>query len=1418
MKALRRITFATTMLFAVLSLALSFASTAGAKEVVDYFGTPAGGTGTGGGEFKISGGVAVNNTGAGPASKGDIYVADPFQNRIERFGRDDHGTSDPADDSYFFISAWGADVDGVLAGGSDYEICTVAPQCKEGVASSGNGTTAGNGSLDMPDGLGIDQDTGNVYISDLENGRVSVYDGAGNFLRSFGFDVVSSGPGNTGTGFEVCVAAAGDVCKKGLSGSGVGQIGAPESGSSGIAVSQPDGNVSTGTVFVADRGNHRVDTFGLDGSSPSSFGSSKFSAFGFGYSHPSYLAVDSRGIVYASNVVAVGSGLILSTPIERYDFENANGNGVGFLAPITSLVNEGQKLVVTATGGEFKLTFAGETTASIPYNASAIVLLEALLALPSIDPGSIEVNGGPGNTSGSVPFDTYYIVFRGSLGSVDVSQITTSNGNVPLSGGSATVTTVLDGAPPGPLISTNAQGTRGLVVDPADDTLYVFRNGEGDLIQQFGPVNDPGLTAPPTAADAQHGTSSHLSGSSGLALDGETGNLYASAGQGGDQNAAGVYVLGPAGPPSTATLDSLSDITSTSVVAHATIDPNGPPQLSYWLEYSTDGVKWTATPATVLGTQTTPQSLTIPLAPPAGLSPNTDYQLRLVAKRLLSPALVSPALPFTTLGESSRVETVGAPIRSATTAELNARVNPRGAAATYHLEYGSAGPCDANPCASTPDRAAGSGDEIKLVSERVTGLQAGTTYHYRVVADNGEAGSPSFGSDRTVTTRVSDAPLSHGHFPGPPGSDRAYEQVSLSDSSGNPVSTTDEPYVSGDGESVIYLLRGGTDITESGQSIGNVVLSERPAGSHPQVGWQSRTFTPPRASLPSSPFWALSHTSDLSSILGVVDSDSTDPFSAWALSPDSPASPLFHATEDQKTIFLQGLSADGTRKLLALKGGVADPAYPGAGAVNNLYDINSGSTQLASVLPSGAPACIGTSETEGQEMPGPTAPWISPDGSRVYFTSTGDASNCTGPRAVFMRDLVADETTAVSGAPLSGATCDSYLLRTTATGVYFFTTSRLAAEDTAPGSCEAVNGNGDIYRYDLGDGSRTCLTCAVLGGTANILVQPMQARAADESIGIAADGSRIYFHSAAHLLPGSPPKGKLAIYRFDVTSDSLAFVAAVSDDVQLGRQTPERERYAVTPDGSVVTFFSSSITLDPLGGSTNAGTRQYYRYDDDDRSLVCLSCPTDDSAPVAVEPGNAPVSEDGDTVAFATPTALLGADQNTPKAGADARIGTDIYEWRDGRLLLVTDGLTSWPSKGLEFNAEAPRVPAISPSGRDIYFTAAGAYTADALDGYTRLYDARIGGGIEFPEPPRPCPLEVCQGTPQGAPEEPPPGTSEFRGPGNPVAKPVRCPRGKVRRKGRCVKKHHKRRQHKSSHRAQKRATAGANHDRRATR
>ena len=81
-------------------------------------------------------------------------------------------------------------------------------------------------------------------------------------------------------------------------------------------------------------------------------------------------------------------------------------------------------------------------------------------------------------------------------------------------------------------------------------------------------------------------------------------------------------------------------------------------------------------------------------------------------------------------------------------ATLAGEVNPVGRATQYHFEYGT----DETYGSETAPQDAGSGPTPTPVTESVTGLQAGTTYHYRLVATRD--GIERAGEDKTLTTNV----------------------------------------------------------------------------------------------------------------------------------------------------------------------------------------------------------------------------------------------------------------------------------------------------------------------------------------------------------------------------------------------------------------------------------------------------------------------------------------------------------------------------------------------------------------------------------------------------------------------------------------------------------------------------------------
>ncbi|HEY1689073.1 MAG TPA: hypothetical protein VGF95_09450 [Solirubrobacteraceae bacterium] len=240
------------------------------------------------------------------------------------------------------------------------------------------GTTGtGAGQLSTPHGVAVDQTSGNVYVVDGTN-RVGEFNSNGEFLRAFGEDVVESGPDNNGTGFEICVPSAGDVCKAGVSAAAGGGLNSPQ----GIAINQ-----ETGNLYVTDEGNLRVDEFSENGSFIAAFGEE-----------------------------VVESGPDKATP--------------------TSAV---QTLTVSATGGNYTLSFGGHSTAELPFGANASSIQAALTGLASIGSGNLTVSEA---TAG-----VFTMSFAGALAHNPEPLIVAASGSgEPLSGGSAAVASTTAGA------------------------------------------------------------------------------------------------------------------------------------------------------------------------------------------------------------------------------------------------------------------------------------------------------------------------------------------------------------------------------------------------------------------------------------------------------------------------------------------------------------------------------------------------------------------------------------------------------------------------------------------------------------------------------------------------------------------------------------------------------------------------------------------------------------------------------------------------------------------------------------------------------------------------------------------------------------------------------------------------------------
>ena len=104
----------------------------------------------------------------------------------------------------------------------------------------------------------------------------------------------------------------------------------------------------------------------------------------------------------------------------------------------------------------------------------------------------------------------------------------------------------------------------------------------------------------------------------------------------------------------------------------------------------------------------------------------------------VAPAGALPVPPVVTTGTATAIGN--------TTATVDGTVNPVGTATTYQFEYGTT----TTYGQTTTATAAGAGVLAVPVNAALTGLIPGTTYHFRITADNGSGPTP--GADATFTT------------------------------------------------------------------------------------------------------------------------------------------------------------------------------------------------------------------------------------------------------------------------------------------------------------------------------------------------------------------------------------------------------------------------------------------------------------------------------------------------------------------------------------------------------------------------------------------------------------------------------------------------------------------------------------------
>ncbi len=701
------------------------------------------------------------------------------------------------------------------------------------------------------------------------------------------------------------------------------------------------------------------------------------------------------------------------------------------------------------------------------------------------------------------------------------------------------------------------------------------------------------------------------------------------------------------------------------------------------------------------------------------------------------------------------------------TARLSARVNPNGLFTTFHFDYITKVAYEANGgnftgasrIPATSEGNVGSGASLVNVTQQPSDLTPDTAYRYRIVAQN-SAGTTTGDPLPLVTQAIGGGPvLADG---------RAWERVSSIDKNGGEVNLPGTLASGG----VLQAAAGGQSVTYSSQASFTGGLGAPPASQYIATrtasGWATENITQPifagtyEATDQGVPYQLFSTDLARGILLNGDHCRGEDEDCAVANPPlagtDAPAgyqnyylreAGVFAALlGNQNAGFLSlepkafdlrlaGTSPDLLHSIVSSCAALSPTATEvpmGEGCdpeAQNLYLWSSGSgLSLINLKPAE------TAGAPGAELAAQSGA-ISADGSRVYFTLEGN---------LYLRSAgqtkQADED-AGGGGSFQTASADG--------SVAYFTKAE------------------HLWRYLAASDTATDLTPA--GGVKGVL-------------GASADGSRVYFQDESALKLWS--------------SGTITALAPGADATLPQDYPPTTGTARVSADGAKLLFVSEASLTGYDNTDLNSGEpdSQVFLYDATGGSLTCVSCNPTFGRPIGPStiPGSRPngtavgstdsykprvLSANGKRVVFDSEDALALTDTNKD---------SDVYQWEaqgegscnrpGGCISLISDGKAEGGASFIDASVD----------GGGAFFVTDGSLVPSD-PGAADLYDARIGGGFPTPPPPIDCPGDSCQPLP--SPPVDPTLTTLLAGPGNPGVRypKERCPKGKVRNKGRCVLK-----------------------------
>jgi hypothetical protein len=1023
---------------------------------------------------------------------------------------------------------------------------------------------------------------------------------------------------------------------------------------------------------------------------------------------------------------------------------------------------------------------------------------------------------------------------------------------------------------------------KGLSFDPVTEHLLVSIHHvkvEGALVKGESAIDEfevaSGKYFGQITATNPKEAGAHLHDPKEMTID-SLGDLYVVDNTAGSLESEAVHVVDEYGPPGPNTpsvkLGEASERTPASAMLSGSVNPDGQPLRECHFEYVSEEAFKSGGFSTAETAECEPTASAISQEPNLeayypvkatliGLSSGTTYRYRLVATTEGGGGAFTEPAAFTAPAKP-RIESTSADNLSSRFADLHATIDPRGAATAYRFQYLTEAEYQANGesfagAVATPEVGIGSGGSTgsapAAALQHLAGLRPSTVYRFRAVATNEIGTAEGEEAELTAHTFATPPQVAAG-LP----DNRAYELVTPPDkgSSGDMFSLplvdgeffnhdVGTPSESGD-QFLLQTTAAFGPFPASGVSA--YVFSRTPSGwayvslASPALGVQSISETPVFNPADLS---RVGFTDEVGSGNSTAGSSNTSLLGA----PGGPYTTL-HADlalgggRDEEETQVVGASRDLSHLLLQSKNHTLAPAAASQDKGSTaLYESNGGgecstenencalvnvNSEGGLLSPCGAVLGLGTASlgvpfepvSAGEATPGKTHNAVSPDGSRVLFTSpdpratgshcwveNGATRNNTYAPQLYMRShgQTVELSAPAPGAPepevpghhlaqFVGASTDD-------SRVFFVSAAELTPSDAGIHDSELYEwrsqGTGGCAEtspdYDPASGG--CLSRVSAGEPTSPAASAGAAIFAVPQV--SAQGAAVYFIANGVLASGASPgdcaghAGACSLYRYDTATAATVYVATVAatswtmptggEEAAFGLGSDPIEPWYATPDGRYLLYKNGP---------------KLYRYQAPtaalpDGELLCVSCNPTGAAPSseanfvrsARETGNyaggpvSAMSNDGSYVFFDTADALVPTDTNRT---------LDVYEWHEGALSLISSGHDSAPSFFL----------GSSPDGSNVFFGTHARLLPQDRDSAGDIYDARICTESDPCIQPPPGETAQCEG---GACQSPPPlalfqtpATLTLASSGNLATEPpppTKCKKGFVKKKKRCVRK-----------------------------